>query len=359
MFRLMWFGVFLIMLSASMTTAQDAPVINADNFLQLQSVKRIDFENVPEEVGRIDNGLFMLNDDATRIATVNRDNHIIVWDDDSNIVDTIIVIGADGLPGTFIGGVLSFDGRALAALFTDGASHLVTYHNLVEQTTDVVPFAYAPDTPITIWFDADASHIWFEVLPENPEDPQYVVQLPVDDLNTNTPQRFFNVPGNDVDAFARIGRVLPPFAITATESGLVKRWNLEQDAVTATVELGDIPVFGRINPQGSHLAWRDPFSQFLHLLAFETGEDQVIAPLHGDIVPFVLLGQDVDVIFGVNVNLESNVLMWEVATGVRHHIGEFRQCGREQPDMVRLSRDGSTLVIGCQTGLEIWRVTNR
>jgi hypothetical protein len=27
------------------------------------------------------------------------------------------------------------------------------------------------------------------------------------------------------------------------------------------------------------------------------------------------------------------------------------------PDMARLSVDGATLVIGCDTGIEIWRIT--
>jgi hypothetical protein len=50
------------------------------------------------------------------------------------------------------------------------------------------------------------------------------------------------------------------------------------------------------------------------------------------------------------------VVAWDVKTGERTILGEYRECNRPQPDMTRLSEDGTTLVIGCDTGLDIWRI---
>jgi hypothetical protein len=59
----------------------------------------------------------------------------------------------------------------------------------------------------------------------------------------------------------------------------------------------------------------------------------------------------------VDVDDEPVVVAWDVATGQQYHLGTYRQCNRP-PDMARLSEDGTTLVIACDTGLDIWRVTN-
>ncbi|MFW5691150.1 MAG: hypothetical protein ACOCXZ_01505 [Chloroflexota bacterium] len=50
------------------------------------------------------------------------------------------------------------------------------------------------------------------------------------------------------------------------------------------------------------------------------------------------------------------MIAWIVETGERIDLGTYRECSR-QPDMVRLSTDGTTLVIGCDTGLDVWRVS--
>jgi hypothetical protein len=137
---------------------------------------------------------------------------------------------------------------------------------------------------------------------------------------------------------------------------LVKRWNLEMDAPTATVELGSLPGVGQVNASGRYFVWGDAESTHLFLLDFETGENRLIAPLDGTYIPFLLLGVNADVAIGVNVGLEPTIVAWDTMTGERYDLGEYRTCNR-QPDMVRLSRDGTTLVIGCDTGLDIWRIT--
>jgi hypothetical protein len=162
-------------------------------------------------------------------------------------------------------------------------------------------------------------------------------------------------PEHDFDAFLRIGRIKPPTAITVTQSGQVKRWNLETGEVTATAQLEELPGAGQVNASGRYFIWRDAESTSLHLLDFETGEDRGVAPLDGAYIPFMFLTSDASVAIGVNVGSEPIVAAWDTSTGERYNLGEYRACNR-QPDMVRLSGDGTALVIGCDTGLDIWRV---
>lgn len=162
-------------------------------------------------------------------------------------------------------------------------------------------------------------------------------------------------PENDPDAFFRIGRMRLPYAITATQDFFIKRWNLETDEVTATAQLDGLPGVGQITPDGRYFAWRDDDAKAIHLLDFDIGLDKVIAPLNGSYIPYLLLNSSASVIIGVNVDLKPVVVAWNVVTGERIELGEYRSCDR-QPDMVRLSVDDTTLVIGCDAGMDIWRV---
>jgi hypothetical protein len=77
--------------------------------------------------------------------------------------------------------------------------------------------------------------------------------------------------------------------------------------------------------------------------------------LGGVYLPFLALTPNADVIIAVNAGLQPIVTAWNTATGEKYDLGEYRQCNR-QPDMVRLSQDGATLAIGCDTGVDIWRI---
>jgi hypothetical protein len=60
-------------------------------------------------------------------------------------------------------------------------------------------------------------------------------------------------------------------------------------------------------------------------------------------------------VIGVNIDLEPIIVAWDVASGERLDLGFYRECSRT-PDMVQISEDGTTLAIGCDTGIDIWRV---
>ena len=110
-----------------------------------------------------------------------------------------------------------------------------------------------------------------------------------------------------------------------------------------------------MNRDASALAWRDPDYQELHLLELTTGEDRLVAPLDGAYINYILVTPDADVILGVHVGAEPIVAAWAAATGERFDLGAYRECSRT-PDMARLSGNAAVLVIGCDTGVDIWRV---
>jgi hypothetical protein len=162
-------------------------------------------------------------------------------------------------------------------------------------------------------------------------------------------------PQTDPDALIRIGRLPAPLAISVTREGLVRRWDLSTGEVTAEVPMDTLPLYGHATPDGERLVWRDPPSTALNILNFETGENRMIIPLNGMYVPFIFLTASADVIIGVDPDEEPVVVAWVAERGERIDLGQYRACGRP-PDMARLSEDGSTLVIGCDAGLDIWRV---
>lgn len=163
-------------------------------------------------------------------------------------------------------------------------------------------------------------------------------------------------PAEDAEAFIRIGRIEPPHVVTSSPEGAVKLWHLQGGELLAEAQVENGPVvFGQINTAATHLAWRGPDEYTLNLLNFETGKNQLVADLDGAYAQFYLVSRDADVIFLVHVDDEPVVVAYDEATGDRYDLGRFRQCNRE-PDMARLSENGTALVIGCDTGLDIWQV---
>jgi len=362
---------FLLLAMATSAAAQHEPfVINAMNIGQLRSVLTIDFADAPEEAGIIQNGWFVLNKNGTHAATVNRANALVIWDTVSgDYVDSYALTSADGLPATVLDmafGNVTSQGEShelLVSLHSDGQTYSLGYFDIASgEFESVVVSESQTAIPVRVWIGDLLTYV--EIQTTTPEQQSYILGRP-----TIVPNRGMlgneaisrTSPDNDPDAFVRIGRVLPPFAVTSTVDGLVKLWNLETGQVTATAQVDDgPPVFGQVNASGSHLVWRDPESTVLHVLDFEMGEDAIVAQLGGEYFPALLLTDAADVVIAVNsINAQSEiapiVIAWDVATGERRVLGEHRSCNR-QPDMARLSHDGTTLVIGCDMGLDVWRV---
>ena len=365
--KIRFIAVFLLGLLSSgwLNHAQEASLtIAADNIRQLHSVAHIDFADHGSEAGKIENGWFTMSAAADRMAVINRESELVVWDEQGSVIDRYAIPGSDGLPTTVLDADFSAEGAVLVSAHAEGGAFYVAYGYVGVQQAEYFRFPTA-DVPLRIWADATSlQNTWLEVSPADYLKGRYVLQLKPNVMNrfrTNevlTEDELMELPSgpeNDVNAYLRIGRIDPPDAITVTQDFLVKHWNLETGEVVATAQLDALPGAGQLTPDGRYFGWRDGDSQALHLLDFESGHDRVIAPLQGTYIPFLLLSVTGDVMIGVNVGLEPTVVAWDTVTGERIELGKYRDCNR-QPDMVRLNTDGTTLVIGCDSGLDMWRV---
>lgn len=343
-------------LHSQVSPHEPGEVITARNVGHLQSIVHIDFSELPDDVIGVDSGWFALSGDGQYIAVVRRDGGLVIFDTDGALIETFTVAGATGEASAILDVVWGEDNVTVASLHTDGERYFASLRVVGEDEVTLVPFPESGDMPVRLWLDADNRHIWFEVAEDSPQRSYYVIRVPIDGEQTEPLLRLPSGPEGDLDSFVRIGRIPAPLAITSTPDGLVKLWNLETGEITAQVQLDTAPVFGRVDETtGRHLAWRDPASESLQLLDFETGENRLIAPLGGEYVQAILLSPGADVVFAVAIGDDPVVVAWDTASGEQFDLGYYRQCSRV-PDMVRLSQDGTTLVIGCDTGLDIWRI---
>ncbi len=343
------------------TSAQNlSRAITTENIARLRSVLHVDFADFVPIAGKIENGWFALDATATHLAVTNRASEVVVWADNGQVIDKYSVPASDNLPATMLDMAFRKDLAELVTVHAEGGAYYVVYRDYNLHLNDYFRFLSA-DVPLRIW---DSGQTWLEVSPVDYTRSRFVQRLsPVksDIVQSNevlSPEELYELPSgpeNDPDSFLRIGRIEPPFAITITQNFLVKRWNLETGEVTATGQLDTLPGAGQLSLDGRYFAWRDGESKGLHLLDFETGNDRVIASLRESYIPFLLLNSSSSVIIGVNVDLMPIIVAWDTITGEKIELGEYRSCGR-QPDMVRLSNDDTTVVIGCDKGLDIWRV---
>ncbi len=350
--------LIVAVVTAFQPTVVPAPVIDASNVSRLSLSLSIDYAKQPAQLGKLESGGFSINADATRIAVRSREDAVVIWDGAGHALDRFDVKGADGFADTILDTAFNGDGSRLVAIASDGANFVLAVRLLNEQRTLALPFPYSRDAPLRAWFDGSTDALWVEVTPYDPGQRSYVLHLPFDPtIGTvgSAITKLASGPENDAESYARVGRVAPPRAITTTVNGIVKLWDLRTGAVTASADVGVPTVFGGLDTSAAHFAWRDPDSQRLHLLDFASGQDKLVAQLNGAYISFITVSKAADVIIGVHVANQPVVVAWDVATGQRTDLGVFRSC-RRTPDMARISADGTTLVIGCDSGIDVWKV---
>lgn len=354
--------VIYFLISGSVVNAR-TEVITASNIASLKSVLTIEFADLQSM--HIENGWFALSPDGEYMATMSRDNQIVVWNASGQVIDSYAIQTEDDLTATVLDAAFNTEHGLLTSAHAAGDAFYVVYRYPEAQFMEYYRFE-SNDVPLRIWRGEDTLRAWLEVAPYDSSKTRYVLRLnplPLDRIrlnevpNTDELAELPSGPENDPDSFLRIGRIDPPYAITVTQDFLVKRWNLETGEVTASAQVDALPGAGHLTPNGRYFVWRDGESQGLHLLDFETGKDQTVAPLAGTYIPFLLLDITGSVIIGVDVGSAPVVTVWDVATGQHRDLDQYRDCNR-QPDMARLSLDGTTLVIGCDAGLDIWRVVS-
>jgi hypothetical protein len=394
--KLLLLCLFLFSLSAN---AQENPeVITAANVQHLQSVAQINYAEGFQIIGPgpddhpnpeanlvipdIDTGWFSMNEDGSLFGLVDGESFVIV-----NDLGEIV-----GIPKTFTAYYQSYTLQLVDATLHDSFPYGVYlsdgYFRVFYGGTsaygnpgqEIVFISY--DTPQSIWLDCEDNqrittcYPWLEIL--GSDNNAYVMRLPsITPLEANLPivtpytvipnvieftdtTRLPYAPAQDAEAVVRIGRIPPPYTVTSTLEGMVKLWNLETGETLYEVDngTGQPSVFGAINNPPTHLVWRDNANESLYLLNFETGENRLIAELNGDYAQWFFLSPDASVILAVDLGFQQNVVAWDVSTGEKIDLGHYRECTRPQPDMARLSADGTTLVIGCDTGLDIWRIVH-
>lgn len=162
----------------------------------------------------------------------------------------------------------------------------------------------------------------------------------------------------------RIGRIDFPLVLySSLQDGGLRLYRYPDDFAPATgrdyiLQRGPA-VFGAVNgAAGRHFAFSDPYSARLNLLDLATSESRVVAELGGAYAQYRVLTADASAILIVNLDFTPDVFAWDTATGQRFDLGPYRSCGRI-PDKVALSMDGRALIIGCDTGLDIWRVSEK
>jgi WD40 repeat protein len=338
---LRWLAV--IVLAAVILLRQGTPeLITQDNVSRLGSVLHLDFEQVQTLGLSTGSGVFVMNAEASIVVTfANAENTspmstAIIWDGFTGDILQILQIGNNPYDRA-----VSANGDQLAVARPDGVV-------LIDRLTSSQAQVIHSDAPVlNVWFTDDKV-----ICGETAADLNGEALILCSD--NRPPVWLF---GGKPQDFARIGRVPHPLAVTVSEDGLVSLWDLETGDITAEGKADDIAVFGAINASGTHLVWRDPNSTRLNLLDFATSENQVIAPLEGGYIAHLQLTHQADVIFGIDpLAANGAIWAWITATGERLDLGTYRQCEREQPDLGRLSADGTTLVIGCDTGIDIWRI---
>jgi hypothetical protein len=344
-------------LSGLQTLAQHTPntPITADNVATLVSVQTIDFATAPAEAGELISGWLRVDATASRVVTVNRANDLLLWNLNTGDLEAVYTVpGSDGTNANMMDIAWNPDGTQVHSLHTDGGAFYIAVYTLDESELQIITVPSGDNRPVRVWASSDPAVTWVEVLTADPEADSTVLQLEVatGELLTELP----SVAEADRESNVRIGRMPAPLAVTSSLEGTVQLWDLELGELLYRVQLDLMPTFGHINgASGRRLVWRDNASENLYLLDFETGENDLVTPLGGTYAQALLLTPSADVVLGVNLDLEPVVVAWDAATGERADLGEYRTCSRT-PDMVQLSQDGTALVIGCDTGLDVWRI---
>lgn len=330
-------------------------LITAENIRDLQSVEQLDFAALPEGLESA-SGLFVINSDANRIITFGNEpgqpplSRAILW----GYGEEVSVMP---ITDSSIFRVLSWDGVCLYA----GYQGYVEVYRLDQTEDHVVRMALNAPTDFVndLWLQDPTTCgniVFVEVTDEIGQTAVWQLDINQPDTLVFLYDHLFAIPNQE--AAARVGRVPPPLALTMDFDGHLYRWDMNDNSLTATVSVGELAMFGAINQSGTHYVWLNEDYNALHLVDFEALSDREVVTLgEGFYISHLKLTQDADVIIGVDPkDAPGTVSAWLVETGERIDLGPYRHCNRVQPDLVKLSRDGTTLVIGCDTGIDIWRV---
>lgn len=343
--------VILSAIAGPIVSADSFDVIEADNVETLASMAQIDFSQLAGLALEPASGIFVMSQDASTIITFGNERNAsplstaIVWDGITGEWRATFAVGENPYDR-----FLSPDGETL---LIGRRGHIAAFEVSTGAESTVLD---APDwTFLDVWQTPEAV-----ICGETQPNAEGVAWILCND--ERDPVALF---GEGEQDFVRIGRIPAPLGVTVDDDFNAQLWNRELAQPLMSVAAPDFAVFGSINVDGStysngtgsHLAWRAPPSQTLYLLDFTNGENHLIDELDGSFIAHILLSRHADVVFAIDpMSSRRAVWAWNTETLERTILGTFRTCNRQQPDLALLSHDGTTLVIGCDLGLDIWRV---
>lgn len=343
---------------------QSVPVITAANIDRLTSVQYLDFESLtPTYIPA--SGIFALNADGSKIVTfANRENEAplsqaILWGYNDNETPTV-----NRLDNGNIIRILSAAGNCLAAGYPGyyavwkldpaaDAAELVGRADLLTPGDTVINLWWAESPAGELADGRCDTDIAAEVIAA--DGSTYILRPAVSPAPLVT--NIFAIPGQLLAG--RVGRIQPPLAITVDFENHLYRWDMNSHQVTATLQVDDYAIFGIASSDGNYFIWQRTDQSGLHWIDFAAGIDRRVATYENIYYPYLILPNTADVIIGIDpTDRRGSVDAWKVENGDRLELGNYRVCRKVQPDLVKLSADGTTVVIGCDTGLDVWRVGN-
>ncbi len=331
-----WIGRILIscslmMLMVSVISAQGSELISADNVGRLQPVGVINYADYDADINI---GWFIVNGDATEFVIFDNNKSLYRLSAEGEILEEWQYVSNDEQLFSVIDGAYLEDTSYI--LYTIDNQFWI---NDTPFTLDGVPFAMGSDSEF--------------LYVESQIDSQLVIYQLNSDLMIIDQTDIISDTSQPV---IRIGRIGLPMILQTTFDGQVTLFDF--DTELGVYQAGEFPtVFGHLNYDRTHFAWSDPNSTYLNLLDLGSGDNKLVTALNNLYSQYYLLSHDASLVMAVNVDFEPIIVGWDTNTGESFELGEYRDCERI-PDRVKLSDDGATLIIGCDLGLELWRIVD-
>ena len=334
--------VLLLIWPVSSILSQDTPqVISADNVSRLVSTRQIDFSRLE---GNFELGWFAANVDASEILIVDRDMRVYRVSQAGQVRELPLAERSPDDVTAILDALFLYDTPVV--LYRHGQNTYINQHQLGQAEDYLALFGVSERREISVEAtDADGNTIFLRYQLSSAGDTLTYVGL-------------FAFPSPDQSAPAvRIGRIAFPYLmLSSLNDGGLTVFKYSDSSAFAEEQYalaGGPAVAGALN--GDHFAWIDPWSERLNLLNLASGENRVVTDLGGSYAQYVLLTRDASAIIAVNLDFEPHVFAWNAETGRRFDLGPYRECERI-PDRVSLSEDGASLIIGCDSGLDIWQI---
>ena len=329
---------------AALAAGQGYPPISAENLARLRPNARIDFANFP---GELQIGWFETNVDASEFLVFDRAGQLYrVSAAGIELSWTYVEPGSGQLFSLIDVAYIDDEPQVLYRL---DDSYTINEQPLGAGYEPVALSAYGGSLYIEA-LDSDRQTIFRRYdLGQTGGAWQFAGESPLPAADPQT-------------AVVRIGRIDFPIVLySSLQDSALSLYRYREALASATRQDYSLQhgpaVFGAVNgAAGSHFAFSDPYSARLNLLDLASGESRVVAEIGGAYAQFHLLTSDASAILIVNLDFRPEVFAWYTETGQRFDLGPYRSCGRI-PDKVALSADGRALIIGCDTGLDIWRVS--